>query len=156
MRRADREIVSRDKIRTIIDNCHCCRLGFNDDGEVYIVPMNFGYTYENDKYTFYFHGAQEGRKVELMQHSPYVGFEMDTNYQLTEADVACAHSARFQSIIGNGNISILHDTEEKRHGLQIIMEHNTGKRDWDFPEKMLKAVGVFKLEVTDMACKEHL
>ena len=113
-------------------------------------------TYENDKYTFYFHGAQEGRKVELMKRSPYVGFEMDTNYQLTKADVACAHSARFQSIIGNGNISILYGEEEKRKGLQIVMEHNTGKSDWEFPNEMLQEVGVYKLEVTDMACKEHL
>ena len=151
MRRKDREVTDKTKIRTIIDHCHCCRLGFNDDGEVYIVPMNFGYTYERDKYILYFHGAQVGRKVELMEKSPYVGFEMDTNYQLTEGD-----SARFQSIIGNGNISIVTDVEEKRYGLQIVMEHNAGKGDWEFPENMLKAVGVFKLEVTGMACKEHL
>ena len=156
MRRKDREVTDKSKIRTIIDHCHCCRIGFHDDGEVYIVPMNFGYTYENDKYTFYFHGAQVGRKVELMKKSPYVGFEMDTNYQLTEGDAACEYSARFQSVIGNGNISIVTDMEEKREGLQIVMEHNTGKRDWEFPENMLKKVGVFKLEVTDLACKEYL
>ena len=156
MRRKDREVIDSTKIRTIIDNCHCCRLGFNDNGEVYIVPMSFGYTYENDKYTFYFHGAQEGRKVELMKRSPNVGFEMDTNYHLNEGDVACEYSARFQSIIGNGNISIVTSLDEKREGLRIVMEHNTEKHDWEFPAEMLNAVGVYKLEVTNMACKEHL
>ena len=63
---------------------------------------------------------------------------------------------RSPCIIGNGNISILYDEEEKRKGLQIVMGHNTGKCDWEFPEEMLQEVGVFKLEVTDIACKEHL
>ena len=155
MRRKDRKVTDMTKIKMILDRCQYMRLGFNDDGEVYIVPVNFGYTYENERIFIYFHGAQEGRKVELMKKNPYVGFEMDTSYRLVEADVACEYTAYFQSIIGNGNITILTDIEEKRKGLQIVMGHNSGKNDWEYPENMLKAVGVFKLEVTALTCKEH-
>lgn len=77
MRRKDREVTDAAKIQDIIDRCTCCRVGFNDHGQVYIVPLNFGYTKNDDKYTFYFHGAQEGRKMGLIQTSPEVGFEMD-------------------------------------------------------------------------------
>ena len=33
--------------------------------------------------------------------------------------------------------------------------HNTGKKEWEFDERMLKAVCVFKLVVEEMSCKEH-
>lgn len=155
MRRKDREVKDSAKIEDIIKRCTCCRIGFNDDGEVYIVPLSFGYEINDDAYVIYFHGAKEGRKIELIQKSPKVGFEMDTNYALNEADVACSHSARFQSIIGNGVMSMVTALNEKQHGLSLIMEHNTGKKDWEFNEKMVNAVAVFKLTVTQMSCKEH-
>lgn len=156
MRRKDREITDPMKIADIISRCTCCRIGFYDDGEVYIVPLNFGYACNEGRYTFYFHGAAEGRKIELIRKNPDVGFEMDTNYALNEADIACGYSARFQSIIGNGVMEIVTDMEEKKEGLRLLMEHNTGKREWEFDEKMLNAVTVFKLEITKISCKEHL
>lgn len=155
MRRKDREITDTAKIRDIIRRCTCCRLGFADNGEVYIVPLSFGYEIKENRFTFYFHGAKEGRKMELIQKNPEAGFEMDTNYALNEADSACGYSARFQSIIGNGVIYMVTGNEEKKHGLSLIMEHNTGKKEWDFNEKMVDTTAVFKLEVTQMSCKEH-
>lgn len=155
MRRKDREVTDPNKIQDIMERCTCCRIGFNDEGEVYIVPLNFGYVKNDDKYTLYFHGAAAGRKYDLAQAKPYVGFEMDTNYLLHEADVACEFSARFQSIIGNGTFSLVKDPAEKLEGLQSIMFHTTGKKDWEFNPMMLKMVAVFKLEVSSLSCKEH-
>lgn len=155
MRRSDREIVDEKKIEEIISSCYCCRLGFNDNGQVYIVPLNFGYEKEKGKYVFYFHGAAEGRKMELMKTSPYAGFEMDTHYQLNEGTTACGYSARFQSVIGNGMVSMVEEPEEKRKGLIALMRHSTGKNNWDFTADMLNSVSVFKLTVEEISCKEH-
>lgn len=155
MRRSDREITDPTRIADIISRCACCRIGFCDGGEVYIVPLNFGHEIRDGAYTFYFHGAKEGRKIDLIQKSPRVGFEMDTNYALHEADAACGWSARFQSVIGSGVVSLVSELEEKKHGLSLLMEHNTGKGDWTFDEKAVSAVAVFKLEVTKLSCKEH-
>ena len=158
MRRKDREITEPMRIEDIISRCTCCRIGFYDDGEVYIVPLNFGYEIKDNAYVFYFHGAKEGRKMDLIHKSPSVGFEMDTDYALysrSENDIACNYTARFQSIIGNGIVSIVTEPEEKKHGLTLLMEHNTGKREWNFDEKIINTVAVFKLEVTKLSCKEH-
>ena len=86
MRRAEQEITHCNKICTIMDNYHCCHLGFNDNGEVQRVPMSFGYSYDNDKYTFYFHSAQEGCRVELMKQSPYICLKMNTNYRVVRKE----------------------------------------------------------------------
>lgn len=155
MRRKDREVTDQERIEDIIRRCNCCRIGFYDNGEVYIVPLNFGYEKKDDTYVFYFHGAKEGRKLELMKKNPDVGFEMDTDCTISTAEIACNYSAYFHSIIGNGILSIVSETEEKKFGLSLLMEHNTGKWEWDFTEKMLESVAVFKLTVYKMSCKEH-
>ncbi len=155
MRRKDREVTDKAKIDDIIRRCTCCRLGFYDKGEVYIVPLNFGCSVKDDKYVLYFHGAKEGRKMELISENPQVGFEMDTDYKLITSDVACGCTVRFQSIIGKGTVSLVTDSEEKRLGLSVLMEHNTGKREWSFDDAMVEEVAVFKLDITGLSCKEH-
>lgn len=156
MRRKDREVTDPGKIREIISKCHCCRLGFNDHGKVYIVPLNFGFRENGGSYVFYFHGAKAGRKIDLIRENGYAAFEMDTNYMLNEADTACEYSARFQSVMGSGPVSFIEDTEKKKEALSAVMEHYTGKSEWDFPDKMRNATCVFMLEVEELSCKEHL
>ena len=153
MRRKDREVTDAAQINQIISSCNCVRLGFVDKGQVYIVPLSFGFTIQDGVYVFYFHGAKEGRKMTLIRQSPSVGFEMDTNVSIHPADSACGHSARFQSVIGNGRVQIVEDPEEKRQGLLAIMRQNTGKADWHFPA--LDAVCVFKMTVEQLSCKAH-
>jgi nitroimidazol reductase NimA-like FMN-containing flavoprotein (pyridoxamine 5'-phosphate oxidase superfamily) len=155
MRRTDREITDIERIKEIILSCQCCRLGFYDDGEVYIVPLNFGYDEADGKQIFYFHGAKQGRKIDLISKTRSVGFELDTGYHLVEGETACEHSALFQSIIGTGIITIIEKPDEKQSALQAIMLHQTGKEDWSFSDAMLDATCVFKLEVKTLSCKEH-
>lgn len=154
MIRKDKEVTDPRKIEEVIRRCSCCRIGFYDDGEIYIVPLNFGYEKRDDGYILYFHGAKKGRKMDLAQKNPRVGFEMETNYALVEDDMPCEYSARFQSIIGNGVVSMVSELAEKKRGLSLLMEHVSGKQDWSFDENMLRAVSVFKLVVSKMSCKE--
>lgn len=157
MRRKDREVTAADAIEKIISECHCCRIGFNDKGRVYIVPMNFGYEKTQTGYVFYFHSAKEGRKIDLINSNPLVGFELDTGYELVQpSELACDCTARFKSVIGNGVITFAADREEKIKGLTSIMLHNTGKIYNEYSEKMLDAVCVFKLTAESLSCKEHL
>lgn len=159
MRREDREVLDEKRIDEVIDAADCCRLGFFDGKEVYIVPLNFGYENIDGKRVFYFHGAKEGRKIDLIEYTNKngrsVSFEMDVDYSLVEAKVACGHSSRFKSIIGTGKIDMVHDAEEKRCGLLSIMKKNTGKDDWEIKDQMLNAVSVFKVEVEKLSCKEN-
>ncbi len=155
MRRKDREITDKEKIRQIVESCYCCRIGFCDEGQVYIVPLNFGYVIRQEQYTFYFHSAKEGRKIDLIQKNPHVGIELDTGGQLIVSDLACGCSTRYQSIIANGILHMVTDPAEKEAGLLSILEHTTGKRDWHFDHAMLQAVNVFKADITNLSCKEH-
>ena len=153
MRRSDREITDKKIIESFIANEQILRVAFYDNGDIYIVPINYGYSYVNNKYSFYFHGAKAGRKFELSKCEPSVGFEIDGNYQLLEAEVACDFSAKFQSVIGTGILYLVDDEEEKKKGLNTIMRQTTQNADWNYSEEMLKAVAVFRLDVKKMSCK---
>ena len=153
MRRKDREVLDEVKIDKFIRNCDCCRIGFYDkeNDEVYIVPLNFGYSNVDNKRVFYFHGAKEGRKIELISKTKKVSFEMDSNHELIVGKMACNYSERYQSVMGTGLISFVEDKDEKIAALNEIMFQSTGKKDWDFPEPMLNGVVVFKIEVTSLS-----
>lgn len=153
MRRSDREIKDISQIKAFIQKESIIRIGFYDEGEVYIVPVNYGYVFENDKHVFYFHGAKAGRKYELAKKVPEVGFEIDGNYELLKAETACDYSAKFQSVIGNGKLKLVDDYAEKIKGLNILMKQSTEKDDWTYENKMVDGVAVFKLEVEKLSCK---
>jgi hypothetical protein len=153
MRRNDREITDQTLIEQFIAKEQIIRIAFYDNGDLYIVPLNYGYIYENERYVFYFHGAKAGRKYELSKSSPVVGFEIDGAYELLEADAACDYSAKFQSVIGTGRLSIIEDDEEKIKGLNALMSHISGKPNWDYSKEMVDAVAVYSLEVEKLSCK---
>lgn len=171
MRRKDREITDKQKIDEIIRGCHCCRLGFCDQGEVYIVPLNFGFVATETGGTFYFHGAKAGRKYQLLQASPMVSFELDREYWLTGGEVACDYACHFQSVMGRGRAAIITEEAEKLAALKALMDqavahhhanppakpdsiHPMGT-EWSFQPKMLAATCVFKVEIEELSCKEH-
>ena len=152
MRRKDREITDQNVIEDFIKKEQILRVAFYDEGDIYIVPVNYGYSYD-ENYTFYFHGAKAGRKYELAKKTPNVGFEIDGNYSLIEGQEACDYSATFQSVIGTGTLSLVDENEEKIIGLNAIMKQTTSKKDWHYGNEMLEAVAVFRLDVDKLSCK---
>lgn len=153
MRRNDREITDKEAIELFIAEEQILRIAFYDHGDIYILPVNYGYLCENDKYSFYFHGAKAGRKYELSKSEPKVGFEIDGKYKLLESETACDFSAAFQSVIGTGTLHLVDEKEEKKLGLNTIMKQTTKHANWNYQNGMLEAVAVFRLDVDKMSCK---
>ena len=153
MRRNDREITDSSAVEEFIKKEQIIRIAFCDEGDIYIVPVNYGYSTENGRYTFYFHGARAGRKYELAKASPVVGFEIDGRYELIEAETACDFSASFMSVIGTGTLSLVEEKEEKIKGLNCLMKQATGRDIWEYDDRMLGGTAVFRLDVIKMSCK---
>lgn len=153
MRRNDRKITDETAVRQFISGEKILRVGFNDNGEVYIVPVNYGYSEADGRYTFYFHGAAAGRKYELAHSAPSVGFEIDGRYELIGADTACGHSARFMSVIGTGVLSLIDGSDEKKAALEYVMKQAAGRTGLAYSDEVLSRTAVYKLEVKTMSCK---
>lgn len=151
MRRKDREITDINDIISIIKKCDCCRIAFFDDKFPYIVPMNFGMNYVNNKITLYFHCANEGKKLDLIERNPNVSFEMDCSHKLLVGEVACDYSMEYESVIGSGVATIAN--ENKIEALTHLMKNYSDEKRFHFDENVLKAVTVFKIDVSEITSK---
>lgn len=156
LRRKDREVKDYQEIIKIIDDCDCCRLGFVDDKEAYIVPLNFGYEINGSDLTLYFHSAKEGRKIDLVNKQETVAFELDCSHKLVEGKEACDYTFLYQSVMGKGSLEIVSGEEEKIHGLSAIMDHYSERKTWSFDSKLLERVNVLKLSVKEISSKAHI
>ena len=88
MRRKDREITGRENIEPILRACKTCRVAMIADGAPYVVPLNFGYTWDDDGLTLYFHSGLKGKKIDALRADPRVCFELDTEQGVTGEVVA--------------------------------------------------------------------
>lgn len=155
MRRQDRRITDPAVTRMVLDKCRTLHLGLVEDGRAYIVPLNYGWTEENGRYTLYAHSAAEGRKIDLIRGGADVGFEMETGVEYFDADTACGWGNRYESIIGEGRATLLSTPEEKRQALAAIMAHYSARRDYTFEDAMVNLVQVIQIDVTALSCKIH-
>ena len=153
MRRTDREITDRAEIIEIIEKCDVCRLGLSQDNIPYIVPMNYGYQYADDKLTLYFHGAKEGKKLDIIAKNNRACFEVDCSHKLVEADEAWEYTMEYESVIGSGAISFCTEKSEKLVALRLLMQKYAKGKDFHFPDQVIESVTVFKLEVSELTGK---
>jgi len=144
-------IKNKQEIFEIIKKCNICRVAFFDEKYPYIVPLNFGATFENDTITIYFHGASKGKKLELLSKNSAVAFEMDCGSELIRAERACDYNMKYQSVCGTGDLEKLSE-EQKPQAFSIIMKQYSDK-EFTFSPEMLKAATVLKLTVNEITGK---
>jgi nitroimidazol reductase NimA-like FMN-containing flavoprotein (pyridoxamine 5'-phosphate oxidase superfamily) len=154
MRRNDREITGMDEKLEIIDKNRICRLALSDDNQPYISPLNYGYSFENNTLTLYFHSAAEGKKLEIIKKNSRACFEIDCDGDLIEGEKPCSYGYAYKSIVGTGRIALANTADEKKDGLEKLMKHQTGKNGtYHFDEKMIDRVTVYKMTVTEFTGK---
>ena len=142
------------EIISILEKAKVLHLGLVDGDEPYVVPMNYGYTMEEDRMTVYLHGALKGRKLDVMRANPKVFFEMDCDIVPFEGKTACNYGITYASVMGRGKAVIVEDIEEKKKGLAVLMKTQTG-RDFDINEKMAAVVSVIRIDVSDYTAKKR-
>lgn len=146
MRRSDREITDLKEIVEIMRKCDVCRLALNDDGYPYILPLNFGAEYKDDKITLYFHSALEGHKVDLIEKDNRASFEMDCGHALQYFEDKGYCTYAYESVIGRGHITIL-DESEKLDALKKLMKQYHPDKEAGFSTAAIPRTLVYKLEV---------
>lgn len=154
MTKRERELTDPAKIRAILDNCKFLHLGLSDEGQPYVVPLNYGYLLEDGKLTFYLHGATEGYKYQVLAKNPRVSFSMECDTIPFEGKVACQYGMAYRSIMGKGMAELVTDVEEKMYGLSVLMKAQTGK-DFTFNEQLVSIVNVIKVTVSEYTAKER-
>lgn len=155
MRRKDREVTDFSRMVSILQDCDCCRLGLVEDGEAYIVPLNFGYDTEGDTLTLYFHSAAAGRKLDLLPSQKLVAFEADTGHKLVAGPEACDYTCLYSCVMGKGELTLLTEDADRRHALERVMAHYTGREGWAYMPQYYNHMAMLRLTVREWSCKVH-
>lgn len=143
-------------IRDIITRCDVCRLGLKDeDGYPYILPLNFGYKFEADAITLFFHSAGEGKKLELLARDNCVSFEMDCNHRLHSDTTTRRCTMYYQSVMGRGHITFITDELEKLEALTILTDRYHPEGHFDFGTAAVPRTAVYKLEIETITGKNY-
>jgi nitroimidazol reductase NimA-like FMN-containing flavoprotein (pyridoxamine 5'-phosphate oxidase superfamily) len=114
----------------LIEAADSCRLGLVDDsGPVprpYIVALNHGYEPEGIdglRGTFWFHGATEGYKLDLIRRCPQACVQLDVEHEPVAHALSCGWGMKYASLVATGSVRIETDPFARRKGLRLIMEH---------------------------------
>lgn len=152
--RREREVTDINDILGILDRAKIVHVGMIDEGRPYVVPMNYGYVFENGVLTLYLHGAKEGRKIDIIRKNPNVFIEIDTDIEPFEGNIACKYGLSYSSVMGEGVAKLIEDVEQKKKGLSVLMKTQTNK-DFEFTDKMVSIVSVIKIEVSKFTAKRR-
>ena len=154
MTKREREVTDIKEIEKILDKAKVLHLGLVDDGNPYVLAMNYGYIMEYGKLTVYLHGAREGYKLDIMRKNPKCCFEADCDVEPFEGELPCQYGNAYASVIARGEITIVDDVEEKMKALTVLMKTQTGK-DFEFNERLVSAVSVMRIDVSEYTAKRR-
>jgi len=155
MRRKEKEITDIEEMRGIVASARFAAVALCSDGEPYVVTMNHGWNAGNE--ALYFHCAHTGRKIDLINANGRACATVveDHGYKHGECDHA------YRSVVMQGTIEVVEDIDEKKHGLQVLLDHQE-KNPGPIKARTLPddaaygSVGVLKMTIDEMTGKQGL
>ena len=130
MHKEEVRIAEKEMLKMILDMTEVCSIGFHDEPYPYVVPVNYGYEWE-DQLVFYSHMANEGHKVDLIRQDPRVCVSVPVFLERLGSMDYQNESHDFRSVTAYGRAQILdpvNDKEEFLHGFSVFCRH-TGRGD---------------------------
>ena len=154
MTKRELQVIDLNEIRAILDTAKVLHLGLAVDNEPYVVPLNYGYTMEDGRLTLYLHGANQGKKLDMIRANPRVFFEMDCDRMPFDGVLPCQYGMVYSSVMGRGTAHIVEDVEEKKKAMSILMKTQTGK-DFSFNDRLVSIVAVIRIDVAEYTAKHR-
>jgi len=124
MRRSEFNVDDYEAMQELLQTCEYGTLALIDtNGTPYAVPLNFASWEEG----IVFHGAQEGKKITLIAQNPKASFSVVKPYAFipsyfSHTTSACPATQFFGSVLIEGSIAILENTEQKASALNALMQ----------------------------------
>lgn len=125
MRQKARQVKDRTIICAMLDQMDTIYVGMHDEPAPYVVPLNFGYTFDDDL-VFYFHCAKAGYKLELLVRDPRVCVTASQFISYAGGSVK-GHMHDYRSVIARGTaqrIDPCQEPEAFRNALENLLVHN--------------------------------
>lgn len=118
IRMIKRECTDQVKIERFLQEAETGFLGMALENAPYVVPLNYVWFEGN----IYFHGASEGRKMEIMQKNTNVCFTVSTSYGTMTDPVPAKTDTAYISVMIFGQATSLIDPTKATAVLQKMLE----------------------------------
>lgn len=132
MHKHEREITDNKEIMEILKGGKYAVISMCRDNEPYAVTLSYGYDEANN--SLYFHTALQGLKLDFIRSNPSVCATVidDCGYMMDQ----CSHA--YRSVVFWGNMSIIDSLDEKKHGMEVMLNHLENTPD-PIRERVLKS-----------------
>ncbi|HYW66681.1 MAG TPA: pyridoxamine 5'-phosphate oxidase family protein [Candidatus Dormibacteraeota bacterium] len=142
----------RETIYGILDAGFVCHVGFNADGQPYVIPTNYGRAGD----TLYLHGSAASRMLRTLSGGVPVCVTVTHVDGLVLARSAFHHSVNYRSVVVLGTARLVEEPAEKMEALRIFTDHVLKGR-WDDvrqpTEQELKGTMVLALPLEEVSAK---
>ena len=125
MRQKARQVTDRAIICAMLDQMDTIYVGIHDEPAPYVVPLNFGYAFEDDL-VFYFHCAKAGYKLDLLAKNPHVCVTASQFVSYAGGSVK-GHMHDYRSVIARGVAQQIDPEREPQAftaAMAQLLEHN--------------------------------
>jgi len=142
----------RETVFQILDSAFVCHVGFNVDGQPYVIPTNYGRSGD----TLYLHGSSASRMLKTLGAGVPVCVTVTHIDGLVLARSAFHHSVNYRSVVILGTARLVDDPAEKMEALRVFTEHVLKGRWVDVrhpSEQEMKATSVLALPLEEVSAK---
>ncbi|MBN2853351.1 MAG: pyridoxamine 5'-phosphate oxidase family protein [Clostridia bacterium] len=117
LKKIERAIGDITEINDVLKRGKYLTMALAKDNHPYIVTMSYGF--DERKNCLYMHAAKEGLKMDIIKSNPEVCATVieDKGYVQRK----CSH--KYVSCVFEGDISVVEELEEKKHGMEIMLNH---------------------------------
>lgn len=117
MNKKEREITDPSQLIEILKQGKFTVISMCRDNEPYIVTLSYGY--DAAKNALYIHCAPKGLKIDFIKQNPNVCATVieDRGYVMND----CKHA--YRSVVFWGEMFLVEDIEEKKHGIDVLLAH---------------------------------
>ncbi|WP_028611258.1 pyridoxamine 5'-phosphate oxidase family protein [Paenibacillus harenae] len=155
-----RECTDPAKVEQFLAQAKTGFLGLADGRQPYVVPLNFVKIGDS----FYFHGAEEGRKLSIMRENNEGCFTVSEHYGTITDPVPAKTDTAYMSVMAFGRIEEVTEPDEAWKAMQSLLDKYVPCY-YDQPlakahlEKYRSSMGsatvVFKLAARQLTAKEN-
>lgn len=160
MRYYKRECTEQGKINHFLNSAKIGFLGLTDGTIPYVIPLNFVWYKEH----IYFHGASEGKKIEIMKVNQNVCFTVSEEYGTISNPVPAHIDTAYMSVILTGKAEKLDDWDEATQAMQEMLnkyvpayfDNPLAKSHVEkYRSSLGSQTGIFKIVPASLSAKEN-
>ncbi|RJE90809.1 pyridoxamine 5'-phosphate oxidase family protein [Paenibacillus sp. 1011MAR3C5] len=163
VRLSQRECKDGERIEQFLQEAQTGFLGLTDGLAPYVVPLNF--VWMKERGAFYFHGAEEGRKMELMARNKEACLTISESHGTIPSPIPAKTDTAYMSVMAFGEMEPVPDLTEATAAMQALLDKYVpgyyesrlaASHVERYRSSMESRTFIFKLVVRERTAKENV